>query len=107
MTDYHPPGRCAICKQATPAGIDPGLTHGFGKCRSYPWNDEKRAELSRLFHLAKTALAGRGPVTRLDQRLWASSEYAKRHPECHPTAAYKELDRADAWRSIPPSRGRK
>lgn len=57
------------------------------------------AELSNLFHLARTALAGKGKSpSRYECRLWASKEYAKRHQGVSSTAAYKALDRADAWR---------
>jgi hypothetical protein len=69
---------------------------------SYTWDDEKRAELARLFQTARVALANdpekRG--SRYHQRLWAAAEYSKAHPECSSTAAYKELDRADAWRGV-------
>jgi hypothetical protein len=61
------------------------------------WTDAERAELSNLFHLANTALAGTSPG-RYERRLWASKEFSKAHPEVSSTAAYKELCRADAWR---------
>lgn len=58
-----------------------------------------RTELVNLFHLARTALAGPGPSpSRYEQKLWASREYAKAHPEVSSTAAYKQLCREDAWR---------
>ena len=63
------------------------------------WTDAERAELSNLFHLARTALAGPGQgPSRYEQKLWASKEFSKAHPEVSSTAAYKELCRADAWR---------
>lgn len=63
------------------------------------WTEPMLVELCNLFHLAKTALAGRGKqVTRYDQKLWASREFHKVHPEISSTAAYKALCREDAWR---------
>jgi len=61
------------------------------------WTDGLKAELSNLFHLAATALAGQRP-TRYDRRLWASARFHEAHPEISETAAYKQLDHADAWR---------
>lgn len=55
------------------------------------------AELSDLFHLARTALAG-SSLARGDYRRWAAREYEKLRPEVCSDAAYKELDRQDSWR---------
>lgn len=60
----------------------------------YVWTFERRAELANLFHLSRTALARPGPrATDYERRCWAAAEYAKAHPECSSTAAYKELTR--------------
>ena len=57
-------------------------------------------ELSNLFHLARVALSGPGrDVSRYEQQCWAAREFAKAHPEFSSTAAYKQLDRDDAWRT--------
>lgn len=61
------------------------------------WTQEELAELSNLFHLASTALAGTRP-TRADRRRWAAREFAKAHPEVSSLAALKQLERDDAWR---------
>lgn len=62
-------------------------------------NNEMLAELSNLYHLAKVVLAGTKP-TRYDLRRWASDEFSKRHPEVSSTAAYKRLEKDEAWRSV-------
>lgn len=56
-------------------------------------------ELSNLFHVAATALSRCSKrATRYDQRRFAAKEYAKRHPGVSSMAAYKVLEREDAWR---------
>lgn len=54
------------------------------------------AELVNLYHLARTALAGRpGTVpSTYDRMLWASDAYAREHPGVSKGHAYKALDRA-------------
>jgi hypothetical protein len=64
---------------------------------SRAWTDSELAELSNLYHLARTALSGSGRDTPYHRRLWASNEYAKIHPGVSETAAYKQLDREAAW----------
>lgn len=59
------------------------------------------AELSNLWHISRTALAGQYTddgrthkgSSRYYRMLWTSGEYAKAHPETSSTAAYKRLDR--------------
>lgn len=63
------------------------------------WTHAELAELSNLFHLAATALAGTGQrPSRYDRRCWAADQYSKAHPEVSSTAAYKRLCQDDAWR---------
>lgn len=54
---------------------------------------EQENELIELYHLAPTALADKSieEKTPYHRMLWASSEYAKAHPECTSTRAYKTL----------------
>jgi hypothetical protein len=70
--------------------------------KAYEWDDAKRAELANLWHLSKTALAldPKRRSSEYERQLWASEEYAKAHPGCSPTSAYKELDRQMAWREV-------
>ena len=66
---------------------------------AHNWTPEEKAELSNLFHLAATALAGSGQrASRYQWQLWASKEFEKLHPEVCSTAAYKQLCRDAAWR---------
>ncbi len=68
------------------------------------WTDGELAELSNLYYLARTALAGqRSPYgTTADcsyqRKLWAAQAYSEKHPEVSSTAAYKALCRGEAWR---------
>jgi hypothetical protein len=63
------------------------------------WTDAMDAELSELWHLSNTALAGPGQgPSRYQRRCWAAREFHKAHPTVSTTAAYKRLERADAWR---------
>lgn len=63
------------------------------------WTPEMLAELSNLYHLARTAFAGRrddagnSMDTRQRRMSWAATEYERLHPEVPRTAAYKALDR--------------
>lgn len=54
---------------------------------------EQLLELFDLWHIARTALSGKG-CTRYTRLLWASAEFHKAHPEVSATAAYKDLDSA-------------
>ena len=57
-------------------------------------SEEHVSELVNLYHLARTALAD-DPLRRSSRhawRLWASSEFAKLHPEVSVTGAYKDLE---------------
>lgn len=51
-------------------------------------------ELVNLFHLARTALCGKGKgiPSRHEKMLWASGEFHKEHPEISSTAAFKDLE---------------
>ena len=57
------------------------------------------AELSRLWHVSRTATAAPGSgalsagTRRYHRLLWASRAYAEAHPETSSTAAYKALER--------------
>jgi len=63
------------------------------------WNEKEKAELANLYHLARTALAGKDKKdTPYERKLWASKEYSKLYPEISSTAAYKELCRQSEWR---------
>ena len=57
------------------------------------WTHAELAELSNLYHLARTALSGSEKDTIHGRMVWASNEYSKLHPEVVSTAAYKALDR--------------
>lgn len=52
--------------------------------------EEDYAELINLYHLAKTALAGR-PHTKYDRMVWAAKEFVKKYPYISSTRAYKDL----------------
>ena len=60
---------------------------------STKWTEAMLVELSELFHLGRAVTS-----SRYEAKLWASREYAKRHPEVSSTAAYKALCREEAWR---------
>jgi hypothetical protein len=51
---------------------------------------DDRHELVNFYHLARTALSGESD-TPYDRMIWASKEFAKRHGDITPTAAYKDL----------------
>lgn len=51
-----------------------------------------QAELVDLWHLSRTALAGK-PAGVYERKLWVSREYEKAHPDISSTAAYKALER--------------
>lgn len=55
----------------------------------------QRAELSNLFHLASTALAyaPRDRQTPYDRKLWAATEFCKRHAGFSHKAAYLAFER--------------
>jgi hypothetical protein len=50
------------------------------------------AELTNLYHLARTALAGLRHANRYDRMQWAARAYANDHPGVRPTGAYKDLE---------------
>ena len=58
------------------------------------WTEKEKQELAQYLHAART-MAG---SSTYKQHLWASKEYAKKHPEVSSTAAYKELERWEQWR---------
>ncbi len=51
------------------------------------------AELVNLYHLARTALAGKphAEQSRHYRITWAAAEFAKKHPEIPPGGIYKDL----------------
>lgn len=59
----------------------------------------ERAELSNLYHLARTALSGQRTSTgeprdtMYDRKLWAASELIKRHPHISHKQAYLAFER--------------
>lgn len=57
---------------------------------------EHYCELVNLYHLAKTALAGKhqpeGSSSKYNRMLWASREFAKQHNYVSATGAYKDLE---------------
>lgn len=59
---------------------------------------EQTAELYNLFHLARTALAGRPLLqrTRYDLKQWATAEFIKKHPGFTSKEVYLTFERADA-----------
>ena len=62
------------------------------------WTHGERAELSNLYHLARTALAGTGRDTPYERMKWAAKAYSDKYPEVSSTAAYKQLCREASWR---------
>ena len=48
-------------------------------------------ELINLFHLSRTALAGRN-ASRYDRMIWTAKEFHKTHSEVSETGVYKDLD---------------
>lgn len=52
---------------------------------------EHEGELIRLYHLARTALAGVKPDTRYNRLIWASGAFAKKYDYVSSTGAYKDL----------------
>ncbi len=61
----------------------------------FEFNQEQKAELMNLFHLAKCALSGQDD-SNYQRMLWASKEYSKEHPEISRTVAYKNITRIRA-----------
>ncbi|HSW00005.1 MAG TPA: hypothetical protein VLI39_07525 [Sedimentisphaerales bacterium] len=49
--------------------------------------------LVSLYHLARTALCGKGKIAAIpyERMLWAAGEFAKMRPAVTSTAAYKDL----------------
>lgn len=50
------------------------------------------AELSTLWHLARTACAKPGGSSAYVRRCWAAQAFHEAHPEIPATAVYKDLD---------------
>ena len=48
-------------------------------------------ELINLFHLSRTALAGKS-ATQYDRMLWTAKEFHKTHSDVSETGVYKDLD---------------
>lgn len=53
--------------------------------------EENKHELINLYHLARTALAGKSP-TRYERMVWAADQFSKRYSYVNSAGAYKDLD---------------
>lgn len=56
-----------------------------------PFDRKEELELSELWHISRTALAGTRP-THYDRMLWTSKQWGKKHPG-EEMRAYKQIDR--------------
>lgn len=50
-------------------------------------------EMSELWHLSRTAVAGSKDRSKYNRMLWCSKWFSENHAEFTPTSAYKAFDR--------------